>query len=132
MKSLLFAMLPAVALTAGGVAAQTREPVYPDDLLSTLTPPFVVTDASWIEAPKAEYPLAATASGVSAGAVQLSCIVTIEGRAADCQTVETPPGLGFAGQALSALIPARLVPRTVNGVAVESRISFRMNFRLEE
>lgn len=111
--------------------AQTRQPVIPEAIFEHQGP-FVVTDISWIDHPNPEFPSVASAQCLTDGIVDLVCIVTVEGRATDCEVMEDRPGFGFGPAALASLATARLSPRTVNGLPVEGAFRFQVRFLLCE
>jgi hypothetical protein len=66
--------------------------------------------------------------GVSEISVQFRCRVTRDGLLADCAATEQPAGTGLAARMRPALDRARAEPASVDGRAVESRISFGVSF----
>ena len=111
--------------------AQTRRPVLPDIILEQ-SGPVVVTDVVWLDQPRPEFPQAAKDEGLTGSIVTLTCIATVEGRATDCEVSETEQGFGFGEAAIVALRAARLQPRTIDGIPIESTFRFRVRFVLEE
>lgn len=92
----------------------------------------VITNPSWRVRPGPEYPNLAQRQGVESGQVRLTCPVSVEGRIQSCWIVsETPADAGFGQAALAGAVQARLQPRTVDGEAVESNVSFTVRFQLE-
>lgn len=142
------------ALVAGGVwliqQQATRfeiKPVEADDreLVEVVPPPIVpepppavttedgvvIRNASWVTAPRPEYPRLAQDRGVESGSVQLECRTLVNGLIGSCKVVhETPPGVGFADAAIAAARAGRLRPREVDGVPVEGSIRFTTRFSL--
>lgn len=92
----------------------------------------VITDPAWIVRPQGDFPIRAQRQGIESGRVVLTCPVSASGHMQSCWIMsETPEGAGFGEAALAGVPQARLQPRTVDGVAVDSMISFAVNFRLE-
>lgn len=92
----------------------------------------VITNPSWINPPRPEFPSEAVRAGVEDGFVQLDCLAAADGRIRSCDIVkETPAGAGFARAAIEAARAARLQPRTVNGEATEGRVRFSTRFNLK-
>lgn len=142
------------ALVAGGVwllqKQETRfevKPVEPDDrdLVEVVPPPVmpeppppvttedgvVIRGASWVTAPRPDYPQQAMDRGVESGSVQLECRTLVNGLVGSCTVIhETPPGVGFAEAAIAAARAGRLRPREVDGVPVEGSIRFTTRFSL--
>ncbi|MGQ3112254.1 MAG: TonB family protein [Brevundimonas sp.] len=89
----------------------------------------VIRNASWVTAPRPDYPRRAQDQGVESGSVQLECRVLVNGLIGNCTVVhETPPGVGFADAAIAAARASRLRPREVDGVPVEGSIRFTTRF----
>jgi TonB family protein len=79
----------------------------------------------------AVYPARALSSRI-AGRATISCIATVAGTLRDCEaTSESPPGYRFGQAAVSVSRHFRLSPRTVDGAAVESRISLTINWSMD-
>ncbi|MDI1282633.1 MAG: TonB family protein [Brevundimonas sp.] len=92
----------------------------------------VIVNPSWRVQPRSVYPNRAQRQGVESGRVELRCPVSAEGQIKSCWILsETPADAGFGQAALAGAVQARLQPRTVDGVAVPTTISFTMRFRLE-
>lgn len=100
-------------------------------------PPAVITNPSWSRQPSADqmmraYPQRAIAAGV-AGSASLNCLVLPTGAVTDCNVLqETPGGYGFGRAAQGLSRHFRVNPRTVNGAAEGSRVSFNLRFTLPE
>lgn len=103
----------------------------------TPTPPAVIRNPSWSRQPSADqtvraYPQRAIAAGV-AGSASLNCLVLPTGAVTDCNVLrETPGGYGFGRAAQGLTRHFRVNPRTVNGAAEGSRVSFNLRFTLPE
>lgn len=84
----------------------------------------------WAQQPQMEYPRRALDAGVS-GYASISCIVNEVGEARLCQIEsEDPSGFGF-GDAVMATRPQLLFnPATIDGVPVESVVTFGTPFQL--
>lgn len=141
------------AVVAGGVwwLQKTRFDIRPieqheQDLVEVIPPPVmpeppppvttedgvVIRNASWVTAPRPEYPQLAQDRGVESGSVQLECRTLVNGLIGRCTVIhETPPGVGFADAAIAAARASRLRPREVDGVPVEGSIRFTTSFRLQ-
>lgn len=91
----------------------------------------VITNATWIQAPRPEFPAKARRRGVENGRVQLDCKVSAEGRIETCVILsEDPADADLSAAAIDAAMRSRLNPRTIDGVATTSRIRFTTNFHL--
>jgi len=103
----------------------------------TPAPPAVIRNPSWSRQPSADqmmraYPQRAMAADV-AGSASLNCLVLPTGAVTDCNVLqETPGGYGFGRAAQSLTRHFRVNPRTVNGAAEGSRVSFNLRFTLPE
>ncbi|MNT03309.1 Gram-negative bacterial tonB protein [compost metagenome] len=85
----------------------------------------------WRSRPFPEFPAKALVDGVEGADVRLDCLLTTEGRFADCRVeADSRPDYEFAKEALKATEKARAVPREEDGVAVPGRVSFEIRFRL--
>lgn len=92
----------------------------------------VVTNPAWLVRPRGDFPARAHRQGIESGRVELTCPVSARGYIQSCWIVsETPEGAGFGEAALAGVVQSRLQPRTVDGVAVETVISFTTRFELE-
>jgi TonB family protein len=92
----------------------------------------IIVNPSWRIQPRSVYPNRAQRQGIESGRVELRCPVSAEGQIKSCWILsETPADAGFGQAALAGAVQARLQPRTVDGVAVPTTISFTMRFRLE-
>ena len=76
-----------------------------------------------------EYPDGAAQKGIE-GAVDLSFMVSTAGEVRDVTVVHAEPSSIFNRAAIAAVRRWKYRPRTVNGVAVESRVELRMMFKL--
>ncbi len=86
-----------------------------------------ITNATWVRAPVPEMPDIA-----AAGVVRLQCMVTVEGRLAECVIMsETPAGAGLGQAALAAAYRAELKPATVGGRPKTSKISYTARFMMQ-
>ena len=93
--------------------------------------PSVITNPSWSRQPPIEFPERAQSRGIENGTVVLNCLVNQNGSVTDCNIVsEDPSGAGFGSAALAGARRARLSPRTVDGAAVNARVTFTTRFRL--
>tara|TARA_R110002167_G_scaffold4455_4_gene20703 strand:- start:350 stop:943 length:594 start_codon:yes stop_codon:yes gene_type:complete len=91
----------------------------------------VVVNPSWVSVPRSRYPGVARREGIKRGQVDLRCPVSVEGRIASCWILrEAPAGAGFGQAAVAGAAQSRLQPRTVDGVAGESVVSFTVKFEL--
>ncbi len=91
------------------------------------------TNAQWLRKPRTEdiiamMPSEAARLGLQ-GRVVIDCLVTLEGRATDCNVVkEDPARLGF-GEAAKLLAPTFLFkPATLGGLPVTSRVTVPIRF----
>ena len=92
----------------------------------------VITNPSWLVLPRGDFPAGARRQGIESGRVVLTCPVSAGGRIQSCWIVsETPEGAGFGEAALAGAVRGRLQPRTVDGVAVDTIISFTTRFELD-
>lgn len=104
---------------------------------STAAPPraSVVTNPRTLREPSydelmAVYPARALAAEI-AGRASISCVATVAGTLRDCEaTAESPPGYRFGQAAVAVSRHYRVSPRTVDGVAAESRINLTINWTL--
>lgn len=84
-------------------------------------------DPAWITPPRPDSP--PLTPDYRGGLVDLSCISQPEGEVTDCTvTYETPNPAGLGALALAAMAPARMSPRTVDGVAEASPVRFAVQF----
>jgi protein TonB len=84
-----------------------------------------ITNATWVRAPVPEMADIAATDGV----VRLQCMVTTEGRLAECVIMsETPAGAGLGQAALAAAYRAELKPATVGGRPKTSKITYTTRF----
>ena len=129
------ALAPAVA-----AQEQTQPPIAvppviaPPHVMPSAPPrPGVITPPRWLRQPMTEFPERAQSRGIESGRARLECIVSVESRLTECIVLlETPEGAGFAQAALAGVASARVAPRTVNGVAEPARVTFNVDFRLED
>lgn len=97
--------------------------------------PAVITNPRTLRQPSDEelmavYPARAQSAGI-AGRATISCIATVAGTLRDCETTaESPPGYRFGQAAVAVSRHYRLSPRTVDGAAVESRITLTINWSM--
>lgn len=90
-----------------------------------------VASARWTRQPAPFFPERAARQGIEAGEVRLLCTALSSGAVDDCEVLdETPSGAGFAEAALASMSQARVLPRSSDGVAVDSRIRFTILFRV--
>lgn len=95
--------------------------------------PSVVTNPRWVRQPMTRFPDRAQARGIEYGRVRLECVVSVENRLTQCKVlVEDPPGAGFAEAALAGTLNAIVEARTVDGVRTPARVTFNVDFRLED
>jgi len=95
--------------------------------------PSVITNPRWVRQPAAQFPERAQSRGIEFGRARLECVVSVESRLTDCRILlEDPPGAGFAAAALAGVPSAIVEPRTVDGVPVPARVTFNVDFRLED
>lgn len=94
---------------------------------STFIPP------DWKKKPSPEdifsvWPSEAHKRGIE-GSVSLRCTVTVDGRLRNCvPSNETPPGMNFAGAALSLVPQFEMTPAKLNGQPVERLVNFVVRF----
>lgn len=92
----------------------------------------VVVNASWITPPAAtseDYPRFASLVRAE-GYVTVQCLSLPSGALSACTAMsERPAGLGFGDRAVRVAQRGVTAPRTVDGVAVESRIQVRIPFQ---
>lgn len=113
----------------------TAPPVLKEDRLATSPPPrpSVITNPRWVRQPMTQFPERAASRNVEFGRVRLECIVSIESRLTDCRILlEDPAGAGFGPAALAGVPSAIVEPRTIDGVRTPSRVTFNVDFRLED
>lgn len=100
---------------------------------SQSTPQQVLTDpdvvkATWASPPEFNFSELAR-SGIERAEVHLTCAVSVEGRAEDCQAdQEEPAGSGIAEAALAGQSGLRLNPTTRDGIPVPDSITFKVGF----
>ncbi len=132
--------LGACALAAP-VMAQERLPppvavppvTAPPMIMAAPPRPSVITNPRWVRQPMTSFPERAMSRGIEYGRVRLECVVSVESRLTDCKVlVETPAGAGFAEAALAGTLHAIVEPRTIDGVRTPSRVTFNVDFRLED
>lgn len=103
-------------------------------MLSAVAPEPVVVNATWISAPVAtsdDYPRFASVVRAQ-GHVTVQCQGLPSGAMSACTAMsEKPAGLGFGDAAVRVAQRGRTSPRTVDGVAVESRLQVRIPFQIE-
>lgn len=119
----------AVATDIGDAARRRREdaPLVPP--AEQVRPGAIRTPPQWAEAPRLSFPAQARGH-VTQAAVQIQCIITVDGRARACRVLsESVEGYGFAEAALAAQDMYRFTPSTLDGQPVESRGVFRVLFR---
>ncbi len=75
------------------------------------------------------YPMAAAARGTQ-GVVELSFTVTAAGKVDDVRVMRATPPDTFDRAAVAAVRRWKFEPRTEDGVAVDSREHYRLEFRL--
>lgn len=92
----------------------------------------VIVDASWVTAPaptSEDYPRFASLVRAE-GYVTVQCQSLPSGALSACTAMsERPAGLGFGKQAVRVAQRGVTAPRTVDGVAVESRVQVRIPFQ---
>ena len=92
----------------------------------------MIRNPAWAVRPTPEYPARAIIAGIAEGEVELECEALAEGRVGACRVIrETPQGVGFAEAAQVSMRAARLHASQIDGTDVDSRIGFRVRFRLE-
>ena len=92
----------------------------------------MIRNPAWAVRPTPEYPARAIAAGIAEGEVELECEALAEGRVGACRVIrETPQGVGFAEAAQVSMRAARLHASQIDGTDVDSRIGFRVRFRLQ-
>ncbi len=92
----------------------------------------MIRNPAWAVRPTPEYPARAAAAGIAEGEVELECEALAEGRVGACRVIrETPPDVGFAEAAEASMRAARLHASQIDGTDVDSRIGFRVRFRLQ-
>ena len=133
-KSQRLILLILMVLAPGTALAQSVDARPPDVVRegSAAMPPrpSMITNPRWAQQPALVYPSAALDAGIE-GAVVVGCRVRRDGRFEDCEVVsETPAGFGFAAAAVEASKTARVHPRTVDGLATDSRATWTARFRL--
>lgn len=106
----------------------------PPTILPAAPPrPSVVTAPRWVRQLMAQFPERAQSRGIEFGRVRLECTVSVESRLTDCRVLlEDPLGAGFAPAAMAGVPYAIVEPRTVDGVPVPARVTFNVDFRLED
>lgn len=93
--------------------------------------PSVITNPSWIRAPRPEYPNQAFAAGV-AGAATLQCRILRDGALDACRVVaEHPADMGFAASALASAEDAR-VPVLTHPYNPDGQVNFTIRFAAPE
>jgi hypothetical protein len=98
-----------------------RQPAVP----GTSTP-------TWVVRPAPMFPERALQMGQSEGAVRMTCRAEVTGRFSQCRIdSEIPSGHGFGEGAIARTRQALVTPKTVDGTAIPSEISFTVRFRLE-
>ena len=106
--------------------AMARAPVRADPRTSN-------TDQQWIARPNAEFPQSAGRRGFRNGRVVLDCLTNAQGWVVGCAVAEEePPDAGFGSAALEAMCDAQFNPRTVNGMARPSRITYTLRFQMAD
>ena len=111
--------VPFVALLALALPCEAAEPVIVGPSWKALPGPKRVKEA---------YPDRAYKERL-AGKVQLDCLITTDGWAADCQVLsETPQGYGFGGAAIRLVTANQLNPGTVDGVPTAMRRKVPFSF----
>jgi periplasmic protein TonB len=93
-------------------------------------PPRSIRQPSWSRTPQTSFPRAARDNGILQGRVRLRCITSRTGTITQCAILsETPPGYDFGSSAVDAALRARVIPRTLNGEAVDGSIEFAVAFQ---
>ena len=65
------------------------------------------------------------------GTTRLDCAAKLDGSLKDCRLVsEDPVGMGFGDAALKTARHLKVIPKTIDGQAVESQVNVSLNFRL--
>ncbi|MBN8552239.1 MAG: energy transducer TonB [Caulobacterales bacterium] len=132
MRSLLLIGLLAVA---GPATAQDTNSGAPDSP-ATQQDEGRRTPVAWLERPSPEairavLPTAALIRGIS-GEVVLSCLVTVDGVARDCEAQrEDPEGMGFGAAAILLSRQFLLRPARLDGVPVEGRMATTIIFEVD-
>ncbi len=119
---------------ARSIAAQTAAPLIAEPAQTEIGPDGrTISNPAWLVRPSGEYPEAALAVGIEGGAVQLECDVLATGQMRACKILsERPSGYGFGEAALDGARPARLSPRSVDGVATDGTVRFETRFALAD
>ncbi|MDO9078797.1 MAG: TonB family protein [Brevundimonas sp.] len=122
--------------------APVAAPIKPQRVAPTAAPaasaprPAVITNPRTLREPSydelmAVYPARAQSADI-AGRATISCVATVAGTLRDCEaTSESPPGYRFGQAAVLVSRHYRLSPRTVDGAAVDSRISLTINWSMD-
>ncbi|MGV9006706.1 MAG: energy transducer TonB [Brevundimonas sp.] len=130
----MIALVLAAALQAAspGDSLSVQPLRSPELQASLIAHPDLLQSATWADPPQQiEWPRVAFDTPVE-GEVTLGCVVDTAGRAKVCEIVsETPEGSGFGEAAIAGQDLFRWHPARFNGEAIESRIQFNVNFRLE-
>ena len=91
-----------------------------------------VAPPRWARQPAPVFPERAAGRGIERGEVALLCNATASGEVGFCTVLrESPAGEGFAEAAVASMRQARVMPRSSDGIATDSRIRFTILFRLE-
>lgn len=91
-----------------------------------------VAPPRWARQPAPVFPERAAGRGIERGEVALLCNATASGEIGFCTVLrESPAGEGFAEAAVASMRQARVMPRSSDGIATDSRIRFTILFRLE-
>ena len=91
-----------------------------------------VAPPRWARQPAPVFPERAAGRGIERGEVALLCNATASGEVDFCTVLrESPAGEGFAEAAVASMRQARVMPRSSDGIATDSRIRFTILFRLE-
>lgn len=125
---------PAMAQDYNGPPVIVPLTTAPPTVLPAAPPrPSVITNPRWVRQPISQFPERAQARGIESGRVRLECVVNTESRLTGCMVLlEDPPGAGFAEAALAGVPSAIVEPRLVDGVRTPARVTFNVDFRLED
>lgn len=104
-------------------------PQVSSDSADPANPPSVITNVTWSRQPRPVFPERARENGVTRGGVTLSCAVSRAGSLSNCSIVsESPAGMGFGREALSAVLRAQVSPTTADAATNGATARFRVEF----
>ena len=127
-SNLILGLAAASALDSSALEPRFAQETAPQNTSARV--PAVAINPTWRNPPAptdADYPTLAMLLGLN-GRASVTCLVNTQGVPSSCTATAIPEGLGFETAAVNIAQRGSLRPKVVNGVAVESSISFSVPF----